>query len=127
MSVVDLILRCDDVMCCVGHSIAGVSRSATVCIAAIMRQTREPFTTVLPRVRGLRPVINPNAGFTRLLLRLSKQWVTERLKAGYGAAGTVSSSSSVSTSAAASASSDSAVVHTKKNKHSAASTPKSKK
>ncbi len=66
------------------HCIAGVSRSASVCIGLIMKNTRQPLTAVLPHVRSLRPAINPNAGFTRQLMSYSKRLTTDRLKSGYG-------------------------------------------
>jgi len=45
------------------HCAAGVSRSATVCIAYIMKEQRLSLKETLVRVRKVRPIISPNFGF----------------------------------------------------------------
>ena len=51
------------------HCRVGMSRSATVCIAYLMRHLRVPLAVAQGLVRRGRPVINPNPGFTRQLQR----------------------------------------------------------
>jgi len=51
------------------HCAAGVSRSASVVIAYVMRRHRIPFAAARARVKAARRAINPNLGFA-LQLRM---------------------------------------------------------
>ena len=61
------------------HCFAGVSRSATVVLAYLMKQASLSLQEAIYRVRSKRPFINPNAGFMNQLrkyeafLKLAKQ------------------------------------------------------
>lgn len=53
------------------HCRGGVSRSATLVIAYLMKRCRLPYETVLNYVRAQRPAIEPNRGFRAGLRRYS--------------------------------------------------------
>ena len=50
------------------HCIAGVSRSATICIAYLMKYQRMTLEQAYHHVKKRRPVIRPNVGFWRQLV-----------------------------------------------------------
>ncbi len=54
------------------HCLMGVSRSAAVVMAFLMRRHQDSFVPTLARVRALRKVVNPNLGF-RLQLQLFQE------------------------------------------------------
>eukprot|EP01017_Pseudomicrothorax_dubius_P022141 TRINITY_DN2386_c0_g2_i3.p1 TRINITY_DN2386_c0_g2~~TRINITY_DN2386_c0_g2_i3.p1 ORF type:complete len:160 (-),score=12.09 TRINITY_DN2386_c0_g2_i3:45-524(-) len=49
------------------HCLAGVSRSATIVLAYIMKTMNLPYEKAFEHVSSRRPVIGPNAGFVRQL------------------------------------------------------------
>lgn len=51
------------------HCMAGVSRSATVVIAWLMKQREISFTQALEEVKRARPLVRPNATFCAYLAR----------------------------------------------------------
>lgn len=55
------------------HCREGVSRSATIIIAYLMWKYSIPFETAHERIRRVRPICNPNTGFTCQLLVLGKR------------------------------------------------------
>ncbi|XP_060076248.1 dual specificity protein phosphatase 14-like [Ylistrum balloti] len=50
------------------HCVAGVSRSASLCIAYLMKYHRMKLSDAYHHVKKRRPVIRPNAGFWRQLI-----------------------------------------------------------
>ena len=50
------------------HCIAGVSRSASICLAYLMKHYRWSLRKAFLHVQALRPVIRPNNGFWRQLI-----------------------------------------------------------
>uniref|UniRef100_A0A7R9YSG4 Protein-serine/threonine phosphatase n=1 Tax=Chlamydomonas euryale TaxID=1486919 RepID=A0A7R9YSG4_9CHLO len=58
------------------HCAAGVSRSASVCIAYLMRSERTSFVQAHARVKAARPIVAPNLGFClQLYLFEAERWV----------------------------------------------------
>ena len=55
------------------HCVAGVSRSASICIAYLMKYYRMPLLDAYRYVRGRRPVIRPNAGFFSQLIEYERR------------------------------------------------------
>jgi len=55
------------------HCREGVSRSSTIIIAYLMWRYAIPFETAHERIRRVRPICNPNTGFTCQLLVLGKR------------------------------------------------------
>ena len=55
------------------HCIAGVSRSASLCMAYLMRYQQMSLASAFEHVKICRPVVRPNKGFLRQLV----QWETE--------------------------------------------------
>ena len=51
------------------HCAAGISRSATICIAYMIKQQGMGADEALEYVRSRRPIVCPNAGFRDQLLR----------------------------------------------------------
>jgi len=51
------------------HCAAGISRSATICIAYLIKQQGMGADEALEYVRSRRPIVCPNAGFREQLLR----------------------------------------------------------
>ncbi|RKP27251.1 protein-tyrosine phosphatase-like protein, partial [Syncephalis pseudoplumigaleata] len=49
------------------HCMAGISRSATIVIAYLMRKHQWSVDVAMQTVRQSRPIIKPNAGFRRQL------------------------------------------------------------
>jgi len=49
------------------HCVAGVSRSATIVIAYLMKRSKAPLETVVNFVRAARNVVSPNTGFMKQL------------------------------------------------------------
>jgi protein tyrosine phosphatase len=52
------------------HCQAGISRSATIVVAWVMRRHGIPVHAALAHVRALRPVVCPNPGFMEVLSKL---------------------------------------------------------
>lgn len=50
------------------HCVAGVSRSATICIAYLMKYQRMPLEQAYFHCKKRRPVVHPNCGFWRQLI-----------------------------------------------------------
>ena len=57
------------------HCSAGVSRSAAVCIAYLMKHSRLSLAEAYTRVKQARSVISPNPGFIEQLIKWEKQIV----------------------------------------------------
>jgi protein-tyrosine phosphatase len=55
------------------HCWAGISRSATITIAYLMKQNRLPYIEAIEKVRQSRWIINPNKGFREKLYILSNE------------------------------------------------------
>eukprot|EP00897_Mesotaenium_endlicherianum_P006525 jgi/Mesen1/5900/ME000003S06924 len=55
------------------HCMAGVSRSATVVVAYLMRTHGWPLQKALEHVKRCRPVVHPNEGFLRQLREFEKK------------------------------------------------------
>ena len=55
------------------HCNVGVSRSATLVIAYIMKYERKTFDESFEHVKSARPFISPNVGFVTKLLQLEKE------------------------------------------------------
>ena len=49
------------------HCVQGVSRSASVCVAYLVKHQGMAYDAALAFVKGKRPVVNPNEGFLRQL------------------------------------------------------------
>jgi len=64
------------------HCREGVSRSATMIIAYLMWRFRLSFEAAHERIRKVRPICNPNTGFTCQLLHLGKKLGTAATPAG---------------------------------------------
>lgn len=60
------------------HCFAGVSRSATIVIAYLMRFHKMEYNTALSHVKSRRPWINPNYGFQGQLRRFGVQLKEQR-------------------------------------------------
>lgn len=54
------------------HCSAGVSRSATICLAYLISKKRMNYEAALEHVRSLRPVVCPNSGFIQQLKDFEK-------------------------------------------------------
>ena len=63
-------LDSSNVLC---HCLAGVSRSATLVIAYLMKKNKWKFAKALEFVRDKRRIVHPNQGFVRQLLAFEKQ------------------------------------------------------
>ena len=59
------------------HCFAGVSRSASIVIAYLMRYHLMTFSQAFIHVKDKRPIINPNPGFVGQLRRY-ETWLTEQ-------------------------------------------------
>ncbi|KAH3759675.1 Dual specificity phosphatase [Pelomyxa schiedti] len=59
--------------CVLVHCGAGISRSSTIVIAYIMWKSRIPFETALAQVTAIRPIVYPNAGFTKQLCEYQEE------------------------------------------------------
>lgn len=63
---------------------AGISRSATICIAYLIKKHHLSYNLALSRVKSARMFVNPNQGFVKFLQayekQLRKQEVEDRLK-----------------------------------------------
>lgn len=55
------------------HCVAGVSRSATICLAYLMKYHRLSLMQAYYHVRSRRSIINPNIGFWRQLIDYEKR------------------------------------------------------
>ncbi|XP_041035978.1 dual specificity protein phosphatase 14-like [Carcharodon carcharias] len=55
------------------HCVAGVSRSATLCIAYLMKHHKQSLREAHSWVRSRRPVVRPNHGFWRQLIDYEKR------------------------------------------------------
>ncbi|XP_069769093.1 dual specificity protein phosphatase 14-like [Narcine bancroftii] len=55
------------------HCVAGISRSATLCIAYLMKHRQQSLLTAHHWVRSRRPIIRPNPGFWRQLVDYERQ------------------------------------------------------
>ncbi|KAM4611235.1 dual specificity protein phosphatase 14-like [Discoglossus pictus] len=55
------------------HCVAGVSRSATLCIAYLMKYHRLSLLDAHQWVKSRRPVVRPNAGFWQQLIQYEKK------------------------------------------------------
>jgi protein-tyrosine phosphatase len=55
------------------HCQAGVSRSATMCIAYLMKEMGLTFLQAYACVKEVRPIISPNYGFVAQLLKYEKE------------------------------------------------------
>lgn len=55
------------------HCWAGISRSATITIAYLMKEQRLPLIEAMETVRESRYIINPNKGFKKILENYSKE------------------------------------------------------
>ncbi|KAL4233140.1 Dual specificity protein phosphatase 14 [Mactra antiquata] len=55
------------------HCVAGVSRSASLCIAYLMKYHRMPLDQAYYHVKKRRPVIHPNVGFWRQLIEYERR------------------------------------------------------
>jgi protein-tyrosine phosphatase len=53
---------------------AGISRSAAIVIAYLIRFQRLPYAAALAQVKRARIFVQPNVGFERALLAYSDQW-----------------------------------------------------
>lgn len=62
------------------HCQAGVSRSASICIAYLMREHYLSFYQAYAAVKEARPKISPNYGFLDQLLKYDKELQTEQKK-----------------------------------------------
>ena len=60
------------------HCYAGVSRSATVTVAYIMKHLKMPLNEAYQFVKNKRPVISPNLNFMGHLLNYEKNWRNEK-------------------------------------------------
>jgi len=52
------------------HCMAGISRSATITLAYLMKTYKYRFDDALQYVRARRPIVNPNDGFVQQLRRM---------------------------------------------------------
>lgn len=59
--------------CVLVHCLAGISRSATVAIAYVMKHLRLPFEEAYMYVKSRRPTISPNINFVGQLAELDRQ------------------------------------------------------
>lgn len=55
------------------HCRAGVSRSSTFIIAFLMKYVKPDYEEILDHVRKCRPIVNPNRGFVKQLLKLQNK------------------------------------------------------
>ncbi|RUS90772.1 hypothetical protein EGW08_001483 [Elysia chlorotica] len=55
------------------HCVAGVSRSASICLAYLMKYHRMPLAQAYRHVKRRRPVIQPNIGFWRQLIEFERR------------------------------------------------------
>ncbi|XP_013399808.1 dual specificity protein phosphatase 14 [Lingula anatina] len=55
------------------HCIAGVSRSATICIAYMMKHYKMSLRDAFSHVKAKRPFIRPNVGFWKQLIEYEKK------------------------------------------------------
>lgn len=62
------------------HCFAGVSRSATVVIAYLLKEWRKSLTEVTKYVKQKRGVASPNRGFYKQLMEFEKKLQSERKK-----------------------------------------------
>lgn len=60
------------------HCYAGISRSSSVVIHYLMRKHRAPYNWVLKEVRARRPIVQPNEGFERTLMKIEKALASRR-------------------------------------------------
>lgn len=56
--------------CVLIHCTAGVSRSASLCLAYLMKHQRMTLRKAFMHLRSVRPAIRPNTGFFRQLIDL---------------------------------------------------------
>ncbi|KDR19773.1 dual specificity protein phosphatase 14 isoform X2 [Zootermopsis nevadensis] len=72
--VADMIeeVRCADGKTLV-HCVAGVSRSATLCLAYLMKHERMPLRKAFSYLRSRRPSIRPNSGFFSQLIEFERR------------------------------------------------------
>jgi len=62
----------DDSQCVLVHCAAGVSRSASLVTAFLMKYKSLTKEDALSHVKAIRPIVNPNPGFLRQLLQYQK-------------------------------------------------------
>jgi len=55
------------------HCVAGVSRSASICLAFLMKYCKMTLKESYNHVKSRRPIIRPNAGFFRQLIEYEKK------------------------------------------------------
>ncbi|BFZ09364.1 hypothetical protein BsWGS_12403 [Bradybaena similaris] len=55
------------------HCVAGVSRSASICIAYLMKYKRMPLDQAYKHVKKCRSVIQPNVGFWKQLIEFERR------------------------------------------------------
>lgn len=55
------------------HCVAGVSRSATICMAYLMKYQRMPLDQAYYHCKKRRPVVHPNVGFWRQLIEYERR------------------------------------------------------
>nr|XP_002125487.1 dual specificity protein phosphatase 14-like [Ciona intestinalis] len=72
--VADLLHKnCQNGTRCLVHCVAGVSRSATLCIVYLMKYHRMSLRDAHTHVKSRRPFIRPNAGFWKQLVEYEKK------------------------------------------------------
>ncbi|CAF2135805.1 unnamed protein product [Rotaria magnacalcarata] len=60
------------------HCACGVSRSTTICCAYLMKHHSMSLEQALTQIRSQRPIVRPNAGFLRQLIRFNEKIECDR-------------------------------------------------
>ncbi|KAL1460541.1 hypothetical protein WDU94_012518 [Cyamophila willieti] len=76
--VADLVQKVrDEGGCTLIHCVAGVSRSASLCLAYLIKYNQMTFLQAFHYLRSLRPCIRPNLGFFKQLIEFEKRFYPE--------------------------------------------------
>jgi Predicted protein-tyrosine phosphatase len=67
----------DEGGCTLIHCVAGVSRSASLCLAYLIKYNQMNFHQAFHYLRSLRPCIRPNLGFFKQLINYEKRFYAE--------------------------------------------------
>ena len=55
------------------HCVSGVSRSASLCLAYLMKHERMPLTRAFAHLKSRRPSVRPNTGFFTQLIEFERR------------------------------------------------------